>query len=52
VIAATLEPIGIAGSFALALGVVVVVQAVELRSALRAHPSAQDAGELTLEIAE
>jgi uncharacterized membrane protein (GlpM family) len=37
VLAATLEPLGIPVSFALAGSVVVVVQLVELRAALRAH---------------
>ncbi len=43
VVAATLEPLGIVRGFALALGAVVVVQAIELRSAIRLHrPSALD----------
>ena len=37
VVAATLEPLGIVPSFALALAAVVVVQAIELRSAFRLH---------------
>jgi hypothetical protein len=45
VVAATLVRLGIAASFLLALAAVVVVQAIELRSALRAHlPGAADEG--------
>lgn len=52
VVAATLEPVGIAGGFALALAAVVVVQAIELRSAFQLHrpPALED--ELLPEAAE
>jgi hypothetical protein len=37
VVGATIVPLGIAASFALALSAVVIVQAIELASALQAH---------------
>jgi hypothetical protein len=49
VVAATLVPLGILGGFALAGMAVLVVQLVELRSALRAcRPPAEAAAELAL----
>jgi hypothetical protein len=47
-VGATLVPLGIVASFALALSVVVVVQAIELRSAFRLHSVAGEADELAL----
>jgi hypothetical protein len=52
VVAATLVPLGIVRSFALAAAVVVVVQFIELRSALRARrPAADVAADLQAELA-
>ena len=44
VVGAAIVPMGIVGGFALALGAVVVVQAIELRSAIRVHrpPTLED----------
>lgn len=52
VVAATLVPLGIARSFALAFAAVVVVQAIELRSALRPRGLQGREEELLLEAAE
>jgi hypothetical protein len=51
-VAATLVPLGIVRSFALAATAVVVVQFIELRSALRARrPAADVAADLQAELA-
>jgi hypothetical protein len=52
VVAATLVPLGIARSFALAFGAVVAVQAIELRSALRSRQPGEPEQELLLEASE
>ncbi len=52
VLAATLVPVGIAAAFALAFAAVVVVQAIELRSALRLHRSEPADDELLPEAAD
>jgi hypothetical protein len=52
VVAATLVPLGIARSFALAFSAVVAVQAIELRSALRPHGRDEPEDELVLEAAD
>ena len=52
VVAATLVPLGIVASFALAGSVVVVVQFIELRSALRAHrPAAEVEADVAADLA-
>jgi hypothetical protein len=51
-VGATLVPLGIAGSFTLALAVVVVVQAFELRSAFRLHNGTGTIDDVLLEVAD
>jgi len=50
-VAATLEQLGIVASFTLALAVVVVVQAIELRSAFKLHDTGT-VDEVLLEVAD
>ena len=51
-VGATLVPLGIAASFTLALAVVVVVQAFELRSAFRLHNGTGTIDDVLLEVAD
>jgi hypothetical protein len=51
VVSATLVPLGVVRSFALAGCAVVVVQFVELRSAIRARGSAPEAAALAADLA-
>jgi hypothetical protein len=52
VLAATLEPMGVVASFALAVSVVVAVQVVEIRAAFKAHAAAPRILDEALEAAE
>jgi negative regulator of sigma E activity len=51
-VGATLVQLGIVASFSLALAVVVVVQAVELRSAFKLHDETGTIDDVLLEVAD